>query len=221
MATATVKRRVRRRPFGPECNGLLMTPDEFDRGEFAEGWRYELVNGVLIVSPSPLPNERNPNDYLGHLLFSYQESHPQGASLDVTLPEHDVSTGPNRRRADRVIWAGLGRLPTVNEPPAIVVEFVSAGRRNWLRDYEAKRDEYLAIGVKEYWVIDRFAHTLTVFDLRGRRVRQRVVRADQKYKTSWLPGFELPLDRLFALADQWRGEGPSTPGEVEKPSPPG
>src|SRR5262245_59937094 len=209
MATATLKKQVR--VFGPESNGIPMSPREFDQAEFIEGWRYELINGVLIVSPIPSENEADPNEELGHLLRSYQENHPQGSALDATLGERDVRTGANRRRADRLIWAGLGRLPRRYETPSIIAEFVSKGKRNWKRDYETKRDEYMALRVEEYWVIDRFERTMTVFSQRGGKVRKRVVRADQTYKTDMLPGFELPLARLFALADRWSDEGSTPP----------
>jgi Uma2 family endonuclease len=203
MATATLKRVPL---VGPESSGIAMTPREFDRAEFVEGWRYELINGVLIVTSTPLPNEREPNQYLGHLLLVYQETHPQGSVLDVTLPEHIVRTGKIRRRADRVIWIGLGRLPTAKDPPTVIAEFVSEGRRNWLRDYEVKRDEYMAIGVNQYWIFDRFEHTLTVFYLQGGKVRKRVFRKNQTFKTDLLPGFELPLAKLFSLANRWPDE---------------
>jgi Uma2 family endonuclease len=189
--------------YGPKDNGILMTPREFDRARFVEGWRYELVNGILIVSRTPLRNERDPNQELGYMLRIYQETHPQGGCLDATLPEEEIVTGRNRRRVDRAIWAGLGRLPRRREKPTIAVEFASAGRRNWERDYLAKRDEYMAIGVQEYWIIDRFQRTMTVFVLRGRK---RVIREDHTYKSDLLPGFELPLARLFALADRWPEE---------------
>src|SRR6266446_289799 len=45
----------------PMANGIGMTAHEFDRADFEEGWRYELVNGVLIVTPIPLENEADPN----------------------------------------------------------------------------------------------------------------------------------------------------------------
>jgi Uma2 family endonuclease len=205
MATAPVKRR---RLLGPASNGVLMTPRDFDRAEFIEGWRYELINGVLIVTSTPLGNERDPNDELGHLLRTYQDTHPQGTALDATLPEHLVSTRSNRRRADRVIWTGLGRLPRRKDVPSIIAEFVSAGRRNWLRDLEAKRDGYLALGVKEYWAFNRFEHMLTVFSLRGGRLRKRVFRESQHFTTELLPGFDLPLARLCKLADRWPSEDP-------------
>ena len=60
----------------PELAGTLMTPEEFDAAEECEeGYNYELINGVLVVSPPPLEGERGPNDYLGYLLRSYQEHH--------------------------------------------------------------------------------------------------------------------------------------------------
>jgi Uma2 family endonuclease len=195
-------------PFGPDSNGILMTPEEFDSADFEEGWRYELINGVLIVTPLPLLNESDPNDELGHLLRNYQEQHPQGSSLNPTVPERTVKTGSNRRRADRVVWAGLGRLPRRGEVPTIVVEFVGARRRDRVRDYETKRDEYLGIRVKEYWVIDRFMQTMTVFSRVRSRPRERVIAKGEIYTTDLLPGFELSLARLFALADRWSEDQP-------------
>lgn len=189
---------------GPEANGVLLTPEEFDNAEFEEGWRYELINGVLIVSPAPLERERDPNEELGRWLRNYQEDHPDGKALDVTLAEHTVYTGRNRRRVDRVLWIGLGRLPTRNDAPTVAVEFVSAGKRSFVRDYEEKRAEYRSIGVREYWIIDRFARTMTVFSLskRGRGAKQ-IVTEDDTYTTPLLRGFELPLGRLLEFADRW------------------
>jgi Uma2 family endonuclease len=207
MATVTEKRT---RLFGPDSAGTRMTPREFDRAEFVEGWRYELINGVLVVTPIPLESEADPNEELGHWLRSYRENHPQGAVLSATLQERTVRTAQNRRRADRVIWIGLGRRPRKGEIPNIIAEFVSAGKRDRKRDYEEKRDEYLEIGVDEYWVIDRFQRTLTVFRKQGGRVKKQVITAKQTYTTDLLPGFELPLGKLLAVADSWPE---SEPGE--------
>jgi Uma2 family endonuclease len=205
MATGVLKKPTR--IYGPDSNGIVMTPRQFDRAEFAEGYRYELINGVLVVSSTPSLSERDPNQALGRWLLDYQEHHPEGIALDFTIHEHIVQTGGNRRHADRVIWSGLGRLPKRNETPAIVVEFVSAGKRNIERDYETKRDEYLGCGVREYWIFDRFEHSLTVFQTAGsRRSRKRVFTENQIYSTDLLPGFRLHLERLFALADRWSSE---------------
>ncbi len=137
----------------------------------------------------------------------YRDTHPQGSALDATLPERLIRTPGSRRRDDRSIWAGLGRKPNTREDiPTIVVEFVSEGKRNWMRDYVEKRDEYLALGVKEYWVIDRFQRTLTVYRKRGRGKRTLVISEKETYESPLLPGFELPLAKLLAVADTWRQE---------------
>jgi len=188
---------------GPGLAGTLMSAEEFDSvTDFDENFTYELIHGVLVVAPPPLEEERGPNEELGLLLRLYKITHPDGHALDDTLPEQYVRTPANRRRADRVIWAGLGRPPNPQEDvPAIAVEFVSEGKRNRLRDYDEKRAEYVASGVTEYWIIDRFSRTMTAFRSDGSDV---VVLSDGIYRTPLLPGFELPLARLLEVADRWK-----------------
>lgn len=188
---------------GPDANGMLLSPEEFDAAEGERGWRYELIRGVLIVTPAPLEEERDPNEELGFLLRLYREQHPAGESLDKTLPEHDIQVGEDRRRADRVIWAGLGRRPKRGEVPAIAIEFVSSGKRSRTRDYIEKRDEYLRIGIQEYWIIDRFQRTMTVHLKHDSAGETKLLHESETYATPLLPGFQLPLARLFALADAW------------------
>lgn len=187
---------------GPRSNGLQLSPWEFDTADFELGWRYELINGVLIVNPSPLRHERDPNEELGHWLRSYQQGNPQGSCLDLTLAEETLVVGPHRRRVDRAIWVGLGRLPNDYESPTIAVEFVSEGQRNRDRDYEFKRNEYRAIGVREYWIIDRFAHITTVYEFEGDETTKRVLSSEEALESALLPGFTLPLSRLFEVADR-------------------
>ena len=188
---------------GPDSSGALLTPGEFDAAEYKEGWRYELIHGVLVVSPAPLRQERDPNEELGRWLRNYAESHPAGKAMDATFYEETVVTPSERRRADRVIYAGLGRPPREGEAPTIVVELVSSGKRNLIRDYEEKRDEYLAIGVREYWVIDRFARRMTVYLPGQHGPVVRVLLEEESYTTDLLPGFELPLGKLLERADRW------------------
>jgi Uma2 family endonuclease len=198
----TLTRQKPRLRLGPELAGTLMTPREFDATQsWDENHRYELIHGVLIVSPIPLESEVGPNEELARLLLNYMYDHPQGKSLDDTLGERYVRTVDSRRRADRVIWAGLGRRPDPKrDTPSIVVEFVSKAKRDRIRDYEEKREEYREAGVEEYWIIDRYRRTMTVCRKRGRDL---VIKEGEKYTPKLLPGFELDLARLFAVADRW------------------
>ena len=187
------------------CAGLAMTTAEFDAiHDYDPNYRYELIRGVLVVSPIPSEAEADPNEELGVDLRVYQRTHPHGAALDKTLFERFVPLGGARRRADRVIWAGLGRVPDPKrDVPTIVVEFVSRSKRDWLRDYVEKRTEYLEAGVVEYWVVDRFRRTLTVFRTAPAEPVEQVFDAGMVYRTQILPGFELHLDRILAVADSW------------------
>jgi Uma2 family endonuclease len=197
-----------RRRVGPRSAGILMTPEEYDAlppHRWAEGYRYELINGVLVVSPRPLSAERDPNEDLGHLLRTYQDTNPQGKALDKTLPEQIVPGTPQRRYCDRAIWAGLGRLPDEEtDVPTIAVEFVSGGKTSWMRDYETKRDEYRTAGVREYWIIDRFRRTMTIHRFGAADPQPLVIAEDGTYQTELLPGFVLPLGRLLRTADSWK-----------------
>lgn len=203
MSTIELPLRLR---VGLESAGVLMTPEEFDAiEEYDELYQYELIHGVLVVTPFATEAERHPNDVLGHLLREYQEDHPNGKSLDETVFEQYIRTGDSRRRADRVIWAGLGRTPDPrSDVPTIVVEFPAAGRAAWKRDYIEKRHEYLSIGVREYWVIDRFERVITVYSGNANNPNERRIIESENYQTNLLPGFELPLARLLAAADKWK-----------------
>jgi Uma2 family endonuclease len=188
------------------ANGIYMTAEEFEAiNDWDENYRYELIEGVVVVNPAVSTGEADPNDDLGHLLRSYQDSHPNGHVLDLTVYERDVRVGNNTiRRCDRAIWIGVGRDPdTRRDVPTIVVEFVSSGRRNFLRDFIDKRREYLAAGVKEYWVNNRFTGSMHVFFPPGGLTVERVVEESETYTTPLLPGFELPLARILAKGLRW------------------
>ena len=214
MSISRTRPRVR---FGRRSNGMLMTPEEFDAAEnFDENYRYELVRGVLIVCPPPGEGQRDPNGELDYLLRRYKEDHPRGAVLDKTLAEQYVHLPDSRRLADRVIWAGLGRVPDpAADVPTIVIEIVSKRKRDRTRDYEEKRREHLALGVAESWVIDRFQRRMTVFRRPPAEPAEILVPADGTYRTPILPGFELPLARLLAVADDWAKPKP----EIRRPRP--
>lgn len=183
---------------------LVLSKDEFLAiDEFDDRYRYELIHGVVVVSPFPGPGERGPNGVLEHWLWKYHEAHPSQSKLDGTLSEQAIDTGACIRRADRVIWVGLGRQPRpMQDVPSIVIEFVSNTTRDRRRDYDDKRAEYAAIGVQEYWVIDRFRRTMTI--CRGDQA-VHVVKQTDVYETPLLPGFQILLADLLEISDRWSG----------------
>jgi Uma2 family endonuclease len=207
MATVTKPRTRLTTRLGLRSSGVLMNTEEFDNlpaSVFNRWLRYELINGVLIVTPPAGNGEVDPNEDLGFLLRYYQEFHPLGSIIDKVLYEQTIYATTNRRRADRAIWLGLGRVPDVKKDiPAIIVEFVSKQKRDYKRDYEEKKAEYLAIGVREYWIIDRFQRIMTVHRNVPEGVATLVIPETETYQTDLLPGFVLPLARILAKADDW------------------
>jgi Uma2 family endonuclease len=200
---------VRKPKLSAASTGTLMTPEEFDAvTDYDERYSYELLEGVLVVSPIPSEAESDPNEELGVMLRNYRANHPRGSVIDLTLSERHVRTLKSRRRADRVIWIGLGRLPdTSRDIPTVVVEFVSKSRRDRTRDYEHKRQQYLDLGVSQYWVIDRFRRSMTVFRRDPAKTGVEdvlIVKETETFQTDLLPGFELALADLLAVADKWR-----------------
>ena len=192
---------------GPRSAGISMTVEEYEAippEEWERGYRYEVIHGVLVVTPSPDESHQSPNLELAYLLRSYQESHPSGKVLDKVTFERYVKTSAGYRVADLALWIGYGRKIKVRKDvPTIIGEFVSRGKRAFLRDYEEKRDEYRAIGVKEYWVIDRFRSQMTVYFASPASPANRVVaRSEKTYTTPLLPGFDVPLDKLLTLAEE-------------------
>jgi Uma2 family endonuclease len=90
----------------------------------------------------------------------------------------------------------------MRDVPQVVIEIVSADRRDRRRDYETKRSEYSQIGVLEYWIIDRFQRRVTVVRFGEPEETQTLLTEADVLTTPLLPGLEIPLDRLFATADR-------------------
>ena|SRR5947209_3010344 len=82
-----LKTKARKLSLGPQSNG-------------ERGWRYELLRGVLVVTPLPFRAESDPNEELGHWLRAYRDEQPPGHIY--TLAEQTLKTGPKQRRADRL-----------------------------------------------------------------------------------------------------------------------
>ncbi len=194
MATA-VAARLR---IGPADQGRTMTLEEFREAEEEEGYRYELARGVLEVSE--VPNDPHGivvcNLYRGVTRFG--DHHPGiilryggGNEFRFWLP-HMVS-GRNPDLA--VVLRGAPKDLRGRRMPALAAEVVSRGSIK--RDYEVKREEYLAYGLLEYWIVDRFKHTVTVLTRRGDRWDEAVFRDNQVIGSLVLPGFATTVAELW------------------------
>jgi Uma2 family endonuclease len=209
MATVTSTLRI-----GPADRGRLMTLDEFLETEVDEGYRYELARGVLEVSDVP-------NDPHGVIVWAilqfvaaYNLKHPSvihragGANeFRFWLPGMISGRNPDvgvALRGTPKDWRGC-------RPASLAFEVVSDGPEAHERDYVTKRAEYLAYGLREYWIIDPQTKTVTVLIRDGDVWVEQVYRDDQQAVSLVFPGLAIRLPHLWPESedDQSDSETPN------------
>ena len=142
-------------------------------------FRYELDDGVLIVSPAPSTLHQLAVTRLAVIL-----SAACPAEL-VVLAGVGISISKFQHRVPDVAVVRANSLETVFQemPPALVVEVASA--RTWLYDRNRKKDVYQSFSIPAYWIVepDRDRPELTVFELRQGSYKQTAhVTSDEEYR---------------------------------------
>jgi Uma2 family endonuclease len=177
------------------------TVAEVEALPYDEWRRYEVIDGELFVSTAP------------H--FEHQAACTKGSRA---LDEWNDETGLGRvfvapgvifSESDGVmpdvVWVSRERLAQIADSaghlrgaPELVAEVLSPGRANERRDRETKLRLYSRYGVEEYWLLDWRTRTVVVYRRAGETLA-RVARLSvgDTLTTPLLPGFSLPLSRLF------------------------
>jgi Uma2 family endonuclease len=114
-----------------------------------DGHRYELLDGILIVSPAPRPRHQ---EAVASLLVVLRQAAPRDllvltAPLDVALT-NDTVLQPDVLVARRSDFSERD-LPTA---PLLAIEVLSPHTRRF--DLLLKRDRLQTAGCPSYWVVD-------------------------------------------------------------------
>ena len=181
-----------RRSDEPLYMGLRLDADAFFALE-DDGHKYELLHGVVVVSPSP----RVSHQRAASRLFSAMASFAAAQSAGEVFYETDVRLAANIVYRPDIMFYASGRSETVQDQfrvaPDIAIEFLSGSSRNM--DMRTKRDDYEAAGVREYWAIDPGTLEATVFRLRhGKYVSEAV--SNRVLTSECLAGFSIALASL-------------------------
>ena len=116
--------------------------------------RFELIDGELILAPSPVPQHQIIAGNLFEILIGFVRAHDLGrviySPMDVVLSEHDVFQ-PDILFVSRNRLHIIGNL-NIQGAPDLVIEILSPSTEN--RDRGVKLNQYLRYGVREYWIID-------------------------------------------------------------------
>ncbi|MGH2532509.1 MAG: Uma2 family endonuclease [Thermomicrobiales bacterium] len=165
-----------------------------------DGNRYELIGGVIVVSPAPTWLHQIVLKDLVQVLDSFVKPSRVGwvasAPLDVHLGPHDIIQPDiiyiSRERASIVISNGT------HGAPDLVVEILSPSTRH--RDLGEKLALYARAGVREYWLADPPVRQFFPFALTPDGF-QPIPLDGSIFRSRVLPGLEFDVDALFAGVD--------------------
>lgn len=161
--------------------------------------RREIVDGELIVSPSPIVRHQDAvgNVFIG--LKSYaRKAGGQAfvAPLDVLLaPDNVVEPDVLFIRADHAHQVGD---KFIENAPDLVVEISSPSTRRL--ELVRKRELYERFGVPEYWYVDLEAERVEVYVLTEERYPAPQLKyAGELLESAQLPGFQIPVGEALAI----------------------
>jgi Uma2 family endonuclease len=197
----------------------LMTFAEFLAWDDGTGRDFELRDGFPMPIVDPSAKHEDVADALCELL----SGHCKALDLAyVAKRQKQVMTGKNSlsgrdesRRADIVVfakeeWERLRQQSgsaAAYVPPPLVIEIVST---NWRDDYEYKLNEYEALGITEYWVVDYAAlggiryigkpkqPTMTVYELTEGEYQGKQFREENRVESIIFPLLNLTANQIFS-----------------------
>jgi len=174
-----------------------MTADEYlALGETPE--RYELVDGVIVMSPSPIP----PHSEIAIEIIGQLHAFSRRTRSARVFAETDIvlSTGIVYR-PDIVVYRAVqlpqGRIARLDTPPDLIIEILSPSTKPY--DLITKRGDYDRFGTNEYWVVDPEDASVRCWSRDAAGMNERSVPADS-LASSAIPGFELDLQALREIA---------------------
>ena len=156
-----------------------------------DGYRRELIDGSLIVTPAPSRRHQTVVVELVTKLHRLCPDHLQLliAPFDVALTE-DTVLEPDLLVARRVDFTEKN-LPTA---PVLAIEVLSPSTRRI--DLTLKKARYEAAGCPSYWVVDPVRPAITAWELRdGIYVQVADIEADEEFAS------ELPYPVRFLPSD--------------------
>ncbi|MTI94345.1 MAG: DNA-binding protein [Firmicutes bacterium] len=163
------------------------------------GVRIEILDGVLVKDPSPVPRHQFAGFRIALILEKYFATRdPKGilfiAPLDITLTEVNVV------QPDLLYVSGSQKSiieeKRINGAPEIVVEVLSPGSLH--KDRVLKMEIYLKAGVGHYWLVDPHEKTFEAYQLSGGKyVLVATGRGTDTVLHPDFPGLKVNLEELW------------------------
>jgi Uma2 family endonuclease len=180
----------------------LFTSADLKKFPDIPGVRYEIIDGELYVSRQPT---------LGHQFavgetFGELRTWNRQTRAGWVFGEPGLVFAEDQDVAPDVVWISRERLPEAQDEkghlrlaPELVVEVLSPGPANELRDRQLKLSLYARRGVQEYWIVDWIHHVVEVYRHDGADLQLvSTLGAADTLTSPLLPGFALPVAHLWS-----------------------
>lgn len=167
-----------------------------------DGYRYEVFEGDLLMSPAPTTDHQDAVIRLSTLLFLWVKA--TGAGRVLTAP-CDVVFAPAVVVQPDILFVAADRTHLIGPQniagaPDLVVEIVSPSDPDY--DRVRKHELYARHGVREYWIVDPVSRTIEVFvlgpDGYGPALRSG---SGETARSNVLVGFAAAVDDVMPAAE--------------------
>ncbi len=124
-------------------------------------------------------------------------------SCEIEVPGTPQSRIPDLTVIDEIHVTLLKKRATITRkmpPPRLIVEVVSPGSEkseNYIRDYQDKRNQYAAIGIPEYWLVDPDRKWVMVGALTGGRYQFATFRGEETIVSPTFPKLKLTAAQVL------------------------
>lgn len=168
-----------------------------------DGWKYEIIDGVLHMSPPPSIKHQDVSMELSARLRMYVRTHRLGkvlaAPCGVHLPNQPIPLEPDilfvRQERSAILQKNY-----VEGAPDLIVEVLSPSNSDY--DLDTKKNQYEQAHVREYWIVNPWMETVLVYRLQdGQYGEPLLLQKQDTLISSQIEGFSVQVEQLFDLGD--------------------
>lgn len=136
-----------------------------------DGKKYEIIDGELIMSPSPGTDHQKISIRLAHILFSHVSSRKLGEVLEAPT---DVVLSMTEVVQPDIVFISSERTDIITKKniiaaPDLVIEILSESTETL--DRVTKKNLYERYGVREYWIVDPAVKIIEQYILENKAFR--------------------------------------------------
>ena len=180
---------------------VRLAVDEYLQADLPEGYRYELVDGEVVMSPNPSGLHEEIIYSLNTILYEYCFTHRQSIALlssssGISIPGKDCVREPDL--ALYTDWEGQGRGWEVRKEfvPVLVIEVVSPDQEKL--DYHEKHEDYFKAGINEHWIVDPHKGMMTILNRGADAWEDAVCYPGEAFESKRLPGLMIHVERVLS-----------------------